>query len=241
MTTSAFGSGSLKKSPAANFRRAAMSVVADVVLEDRADLREIEADAREVRVRQRDLRGQDRLARCRRRRTSCIPARELRRDRQIGAVADAGHRLQEAAEPRRVGVQRAEHRRSAALRFVLRQAGAQRLGEMVPEAVQAVVRHLEHAADVGRLRLVEKQVGRGRVGIRAAARAAESRARPGHRGKSRADRGMQPQPAAEDRRAVRGCFASSVNSSISTALNSVFDAQNPNPTCRMCSGLIFDS
>ena len=36
--------------------------------------------------------------------------------------------------------------------------------------------------------------------------------------------------------AVPGRLASSVNNPISTALKSVFDAQNPRPTCMMCSG-----
>jgi len=83
-------------------------------------------------------------------------------------VADAGHRLQEAAKPRRVGIQRAEHRRSAALHLVLRKTCAQRLGEEVPETVEAMARHLEDPADIGRLGLVEKEARLGRVGIRAA-------------------------------------------------------------------------
>ena len=36
---------------------------------------------------------------------------------------------------------------------------------MAPERIQAVVRHLEDAADVGRLAPVEEEIGFGRVGV----------------------------------------------------------------------------
>ena len=64
-----------------------------------------------------------------------------------------------------IGVERLEEARAAALDLVLRLPGAQRLGEVAPERIEAMVRHLEDAADVGRLLPVEEQVGLGRVGV----------------------------------------------------------------------------
>ena len=85
---------------------------------------------------------------------------ELGRDRLPGADADAGHRARELRQPLRVGVERREEV-LAALGLVLRLAGAQALGQRPPEPVQPGVRHLQHAADVGRLGPVEEEVGRG--------------------------------------------------------------------------------
>ena len=48
--------------------------------------------------------------------------------------------------------------------------------------------------------------------------------------------GVQPEPLAQSL-AASGFRASSVKTSISTALRSVFEAQKPRPTCMMCSGV----
>ncbi len=53
--------------------------------------------------------------------------------------------------------------------LVLRLAGAEGDGEVAPERVEAVIGHLEHAADVGGLALVEEEIGRGRVVVDAVA------------------------------------------------------------------------
>ena len=50
-------------------------------------------------------------------------------------------------------------RSPASLRLVLRLPCPQRLGEVAPEPVEPVVRHLENAADVGGLVFVEKEIG----------------------------------------------------------------------------------
>ena len=140
--------------------------MANVFLEDRCDLRQVEAGALQVRVGERHLRSEVAL------RGSGIDERlvvlegELRGDRLVRGLADAGHRGEEAAQSRGLGVERGEEG-AALLHLVLRQAGVQRLGEVVPEAEQAFVRHLEHSADVGRLALVEEQAGRSGVAVRA--------------------------------------------------------------------------
>ena len=69
---------------------------------------------------------------------------------------------QKAFQSSRIGVQGFEHARPAGPDFVLRLAGAERFGEMAPERIQPLVRHLENAADVGRLLPVEKEV---RLGV----------------------------------------------------------------------------
>src|ERR1039458_10699102 len=49
--------------------------------------------------------------------------------------------------------------------LVLRLAGPQGDGQIVPMLEEAMIRHLKHAANVGRLVLVEKKVRGGRVGV----------------------------------------------------------------------------
>ena len=93
---------------------------------------------------------------------------KLRGNGHVRAVADAGHRCQKRLQARRIGIERLKHRRAAAADFVLRQARPKRLGEVTPEAVQTLVRHLEDAADVGRLLLVEERIGGRSVGVLAA-------------------------------------------------------------------------
>ncbi len=75
------------------------------------------------------------------------------------AVADAGHRLEKHFEARGIGVKGFEQRLAAAADFVLRLAGAQAFSEVAPVAVETLVGHLENAADVGGLLLVEEEIG----------------------------------------------------------------------------------
>ena len=76
---------------------------------------------------------------------------EISGDRQVRSVADAGHRRQEILQARRVGIQRVERSGAAVAGLVLRLARAKRLSQMAPEAIEAVIRHLEHAADIAGL------------------------------------------------------------------------------------------
>src|SRR5207237_613388 len=80
----------------------------------------------------------------------------------------AGHRGEELAEARGVGVERVE-RVATGLGLVLRVAGAEGLGQRAPERVEAGVGHLEDAADVaGRVAVGEasglRRVAAGVVG-----------------------------------------------------------------------------
>src|SRR5579884_1535531 len=100
-------------------------------------------------VRQRDLRRHAALrAADIDERSVCAPGK-LASDYPCRSEAEPRHGFQEAFEPVRVGVERAEKIISR-LVFVLRLAGPERLGERSPEAIEAGVRHLEHAADVAR-------------------------------------------------------------------------------------------
>ncbi len=92
--------------------------------------------------------------------------RELLRDGAGRAEAEAGHGAEEPFEPLRLGVQSLEEV-AAALDLVLRATRLQRLGQRTPEGVEARVRHLQHAAEVGGLGPVEERVRLGRVGVAA--------------------------------------------------------------------------
>ena len=97
------------------------------------------------------------------------PEGEFCCDGHVCAVADAGHGAEKAAEALGVGVERCEGIAFAVADFVLRLAGAEGGGEIAPEGIEAVVGHLEHAADVGGLALVEEEIGGGRVVVGAVA------------------------------------------------------------------------
>ena len=97
---------------------------------------------------------------------------KLAGDGQVGAAAHAGHGLQELLQPRRIGVKGHERVGVAVFGFVLRKPSAQRRGEMAPEGIEPLVGHLQNAADIGRLALVEEEIGgraccsSGRRGVR---------------------------------------------------------------------------
>jgi hypothetical protein len=90
---------------------------------------------------------------------------ELPRDRRGGGEAQAGHAGEELAQARGVAVERAEEVVAAVADLVLRLAGAQALGQRAPERVQPRVAHLEDAAGVRGLGLVEEEVRVARVAV----------------------------------------------------------------------------
>ena len=113
----------------------------------------------QVRVGQRDLRGEIALRRADVDEGPVVLPGKLPGDGHVGAVADAGHGGEELLQSRRVGVEGLEQPGPAALDLVLRLPGAERLGQVPPERIEAVVRHLEDAAHVGRLLPVEEEIG----------------------------------------------------------------------------------
>ena len=62
----------------------------------------------QVRIGQRDLRREVALRRADVDEGLVVLPRKRARDRQVGAVADAGHRGEELLQPRRIGVERLE-------------------------------------------------------------------------------------------------------------------------------------
>ena len=141
------------------------TVGGDVFLEDRADCGQIKADALKMRIGERDLSDEvalrsadvdDRLV--------ILPG-ELARDGEVGSAADAAHGAEEVAEAIGVGVEGLEEIVTAVARLVLWFAGAKRGGEVAPEAVEASVGHLQDAADVRGLVLVEEEIGGRRIGV----------------------------------------------------------------------------
>ena len=82
---------------------------------------------------------------------------ELVGDRHRRAHADAGHGMEELREALSVLVEGGEEVLANG-RLVLGKAGAQRIGERAPKGVEPDVGHLQDAADIGRLGLVEEQV-----------------------------------------------------------------------------------
>ena len=98
------------------------------------------------------------------------------RERLEVDAREAGHRAHELFQPGQVRVEFLEHSLLAVLDFVLRFAGAQRFGKIVPEFEEPRVEHDQNAADVTRAGFVEEQRAFGRVEIlrlRAVAFAAE--------------------------------------------------------------------
>ena len=163
--TSALGSGSLKKSP----RRRADAVLqpggGDVLLRDRFDGRQIEGDALEMRMSLRDFDAEQagRAADVAER----LEFREIKllRERLEVDAREAGHRAHELLQPGQVRVELLEHALLAVLDLVLRLAGAQRLGQIVPELEEPRVEHDQDAADVTRAGFVEEQRAFRRVEI----------------------------------------------------------------------------
>jgi hypothetical protein len=138
-----------------------------VVLEDWAYLGEIEADSGDVGIGERDLNDEVALRGADVHGGFVLLPGKLLRDGQVGTAADAGHGFEEGAEPFRVGIQILEEAGLAVAGFVLRLTTTKGDGEVVPERIEALIRHLQDATDVGRLSLIEEEIGCGRVAVRA--------------------------------------------------------------------------
>jgi hypothetical protein len=94
--------------------------------------------------------------------------RKLPGERLGGAPTEARHRLQKSCEPVRIGIQRCEEVLPA-FGLILRLARTQRLGEPSPKRVQALVDHLQEAANIGRFGAIQEEVGLRCVGVPRAA------------------------------------------------------------------------
>ena len=146
-------------------------------------------------------------------------------------MADSGHGSQKLFEPGRFSVKGLEGIGGSVSNLVLRKSRAERRGEVVPKGIEPMVGHLQDAADIGRLAFVEKEVGAVGVVIAAIAALEEFQRDESIEEIARRSRMESGRPCNVSRSS--GCLASSVNTSISIALNSVFEDQNPRPTCRM--------
>ena len=210
----------MKKSPVSKERRVSQAVARHVLLEHRRDAGQVESPALEVRVGEGDLDGQVALGGADVDEARTLAPGEPLGDLHVRAMADPGHGREEALEPGGVGVERLEQRDIAGLRLVLEPAGAQRLGQGAPEAVEAVVRHLEDPAGA-----------RGAPGARGGSRARVRGRLSGWSASSvKSPISMALRSVFEARRLLirhergRG------------SLRSVFEAQKPRPTCMMWSG-----
>ena len=166
MITSAFGSGSLKKSPDAVRTRSAQPGGGDVLLRDGLDRRQIEADALDVRMPLRDFDAEQAG------RAADIAERLIAREIELLGerfevdARQAGHRAEELLELRRVGVELLEHAfLPPCLISFCGCPGAQRFRQIVPELEQPRVEHLQNAADVARAAAIEIKSAGGRVEI----------------------------------------------------------------------------
>ncbi len=134
-----------------------------------ADFGKVEAGAGDVRVGEGDLGDEVALRGADVDGGFVVGPGEFFGDGHVGSAADAGHGAEEAAKAIGVGVESYERIVAAVTGLVLRLAGAERGGEVAPMSVEAVVGHLEHAADVGGLALVEEEIGGGGVVVGAVA------------------------------------------------------------------------
>ena len=134
----------------------------DVLLRDRLHGREIKGRAAEMRMRFRGLNAEQPrraadIAQCLERREV-----ELRREGLEVDPRKSGHRTHELLELRQLRVEFFEDAFLSVLHFVLRFAGAQRLGQVVPEFEEPRIEHREDAADVTRALAIEiERTGRG--------------------------------------------------------------------------------
>ncbi len=163
------GEGAVEEAAGMEADAAGEAVGGDVVLEDGADFGEVKADAGEVGVGESDLRDEVALGGADVDGGGVVLEGELAGDGHVGAVADAGHGFEEAAETVGIGVEGGEGAGFAGAGLVLGLAGAEGGGEVGPGGIKALVGHLEDAADVGGLVFVEEEVGGGGVVVEAVA------------------------------------------------------------------------
>ncbi len=143
-------------------------------------------------------------------------------------AGEAAHRGHELLEARRIGVQLVEHRAAVVLDLVLRLAGFQRRAEIVPVAEEPRVQHLQHAAHVAGLVLVEERRGVRRVAVLARGAVADAVEEPERHERveeivdaARVQTQHTAQLGAGEERAPRV-----VNTPNSTAVSSTFEGQN---------------
>jgi hypothetical protein len=149
----------------------------------------------------------------------------------VGAAAYAGHPAKENFEALGIGIENAEHVGFAVSSFILRFAGAESGGEAIPMTEEAAVCHLKDAADVRGLVLVEEDVSGWSITVGSVFAVEETEGdKSVEEVASRA--GMKAKAASEGL-SVSGPRASSVKTSISTALRRVLEAQKARPVCRM--------
>ena len=87
-----------------------------------------------------------------------VGPREFFSDGHVGSSADAGHGAEEVAKTIGVGVELLEGVFAAVTGLVLGFSSTKGDGEIAPEGIEAMVGHLENAAHVGGLALVEEEV-----------------------------------------------------------------------------------
>ena len=161
--------------------------------------------------------------------------RKLARDGHVRAVADAGHRFEETAQARRIGIERGERHpsilraiRSAARRCGGRWSGGPRSRSGAGSPSPECRRCRRACACRGRSRFRACWNRRRPCAARKPSATSASR-------KSRAERGCRPRRPLSSA-SGSGCLASSVKTCISTALSRVLEAQKPRPTCMIWSG-----
>ena len=164
MITSTLGSGSCKEAARLEANPRRKTIFFHVLFKDGGHLGQIETHAIEMRVLERDLHHQVALRCSAIGHGFVIGPGELLRDGEIRPAAHAGHGAQKRLKPGRIGIERGKDVRFTRL-FALPFPRAKRKGEAAPMPVEALVCHLQNAADIGRLALVQKQVRRRRVAI----------------------------------------------------------------------------
>jgi len=126
--------------------------------------REVVPDPRQVRVGEGELDGKPALGGAQVHERAVLPPRELLCHRDGEPHAEPRHPLQERFQAGGIRVESGEQVLPP-LDLVLGPPGSQRLRQRTPERVEAGVRHLEHATEVGGLGPVEIQIRVRRVPI----------------------------------------------------------------------------
>ena len=148
--------GESKKLPGRKSTREESPLAAHVVFEDGTDFGKIEADAGDVRIGERHLRDEIAL------RGPDIHGRfillpgELLCDGHVRAAADAGHGIQEPAQPFGIGIESLK-RIVIAVATSFCGSPVRRAAVRFPERVESLVGHLQHSADIGGLALIEEK------------------------------------------------------------------------------------
>src|SRR5712692_2637670 len=86
-------------------------------------------------------------------------------DDAVRPLAEPSHSLQESPESLWVGVERGKEIGPALLRLVLWFSRSKGSRQMIPKGIEAKVGHLEHAAGVGGLSLIQKKISGGSIEV----------------------------------------------------------------------------